>query len=85
MRVARKFLHFFTFSCISCLGGKVDASHGRSEDIWWGCTWTLEPTWDTTVTLLAGAAEAAAGVLLRGVGGTPAGLARGIPPVVITV
>lgn len=63
-------------------GRQVRQGHRLPEE---DGTWVLAPTWDTTVTLLAGVAEAAAGVLLTGADGTPAGLAKGIPPVVITV
>lgn len=45
----------------------------------------LKRTWDTTVTLLAGTAGVAAGVLVSGADGTPAGLAKGAPTAVITV
>lgn len=44
-----------------------------------------ELTADTTVTLVGGLVTTAGDVLVRGAGGTTAGLAAGVPPVVITV
>lgn len=89
MSVERKFLHFFTFSCISCQDECLDkvktTNDSVTDHIYLSNVSNSHSTCDTTVTLAGGVVVGVGVILFAGVDGTPAGLAAGVPPAVITV